>query len=190
MATFRIDDVNPNTNFSDLHLQLVDLRERGHSVILGINLFAMLNNDGSVYPNPPFKDKDASYFYGVDRMLDRYDIVKIGARDYELASHGLIHTDHSKLSRDAQEMSIATSCNYLSANKFIPPFNFYNEDTVRICEEYDVELVRNTEEITWNSLETQDFDPNKSHWYYHPWRLNYHQFMDKFNASTNYNQLP
>jgi hypothetical protein len=82
-----------------------------------------------------------------------------------VASHGLIHLDHSRVGYDAQEMNILTSCNLLKTNMFIPPFNRYNEDTVKICEKNGIELLVGG----WKSLKFNEYDPEHEKWYLHPW---------------------
>ena len=178
----RIDDASINTDMYDLRKQIDYWHKFVPSVkfIIGINLIAKSNNEFSVYPNPPFKKRDRPFFYDVDSIIDKSWFDDIAVSRDEIASHGLIHVDHSLLSYDAQEMSIVSSCNILGSKKFIPPFNQYNAYTESVCKKYGIELIGNTDTIRWKSLETHDFDPNYEYWYYHPWRVNAHSLKRRF----------
>lgn len=169
---FRFDDISPNTDFDDLAQQLDILRENFNAkFIVGINILAKSNIVGSVYPNPPFKDRDKMFFYDVDRVINWGKIQSLNLDDEELCSHGLFHIDHSKLSRDAQEISILASCNFIGAKKFIPPFNRFNDDTKDICLSNGIDFINSDYSVEWKNLETEKFDPSHQYWYYHPFRI-------------------
>lgn len=176
MIYFRNDDVNPSTDkkaLLSLYWQLT--RRFPDCVILsGINIFGRENTEGSVYPGVPFKNKPASWFYKVDSLsCDKI----CWSRWHETASHGLLHLNHANLSKDAQELSIVTSCEMLNTRKFIAPFNAYNEDTKNICSEYGIELVQ--ESAPWLSLEHNKFDPNHKFWYFHSWRYTNERLLEE-----------
>ena len=160
---FRNDDVNPNTNLEALKSQygLIWKLYPKSRIVSGVTLFAKNGSSEAIYDDIPFKDKDVKWFYDVNLFLSNLDVRS------EIASHGLIHVDHSKLSRDAQEMSILSSCNYLHTTLFIPPFNRYNTDTIDICHENNIRLVVGD---MWKSFEFQKFNPEHKFWYYHSWR--------------------
>lgn len=104
-----------------------------------------------------------------------YKIEKIGIPDWLdglsekynclLASHGLIHVDHRLLPFDAQEMSIVTSLSLIKSNIFVPPFNKYNKDTERVCEENEIDLIK--WEDGWNHLGYQPFSNDGKNYYVH-----------------------
>lgn len=143
-----------------------------------ISLFGRRNPRGSVYPDVPFKDKPFSYFMDVDSFFQR-----LRWPEATIASHGLYHVDHTKLSKDALEMSIVGSCRYLRTRIFVPPFNRYNDAAVKVCDENGLHLVRFEE--GWRSLEHETFDPAHKLWYFHHW--NYKKLEDfaaKLNIKT------
>ena len=99
--------------------------------------------------------------YGTRRLYDyRHPL-------YKVASHGLYHIDHSKVSRQTQEMSIIGSCAYLKTDKFVPPFNKFNKETSDICFDNGIQMCAST---AWKNLEFEKFDPLRELWYFHSWR--------------------
>ncbi len=139
-----------------------------------ITLFAGANFKGSVYGELPLKEKDVNWFYqNANLFMKEYRHPL-----YKVASHGMYHLDHSKLSKDAQEMSIIGSCSFLKTNVFVPPFNKFNQDTLDIC--FDNHITIKTDE--WKSLEFNDFDSSHRLWYFHSWRFTTNQLKDKLNA--------
>lgn len=178
---FRCDDVTANTDLVNLELIYNYLLKKFPHLEFWkcVTLFSKTNGLGSVYPSPPFKKRPKRFFYDVDAYRDDFDLV--GGKT---VSHGLIHADHSKLQYDAQEMSIVTSCNYLNTDIFVPPFNFYNEATESICKRYNITMTRESD--GWKCLDYEAFDPNHRHWYFHPWRFKYGQFVKSIESvSTN-----
>lgn len=172
---FRIDDVSANTDMESLKRMIFCIKESFNArIILGVNLFSRYSPGGSVYPDVPFKNKSNSYFYDVNRFRCDFEFID---NDIELASHGLFHSDHSKLHRDAQEMSILSSCRFLNSSFFIPPFNRYNETTEDICISHGIKLLKM--EDGWKSLEHNEFDLAHTLWYFHPWRWTANSFKDK-----------
>ena len=96
-----------------------------------------------------------------------------------LAAHGLVHVDHRLLSKEAQEMSILVSDSLVGQTKcFIPPFNKWNQDTVDICDEHDIELVRF--EDGWKCMEYNDFDAEHDLWYLHAREFTFQEFTRWF----------
>jgi hypothetical protein len=87
---------------------------------------------------------------------------------------------HSSLSKDAQEMSIVGSCRFLGTDKFIAPFNDYNEDTIDVCVENKIELV--TKSYNWKSIEHNQFDSSHKYWYFHSWRWSEKKLREYLNA--------
>jgi hypothetical protein len=171
LVIFRDDDVSANT--SPGHLQdiynIINDFPGEHQILSAVSIFSRHTDDGAVYPSAPFKDKPVPWFYDVDQCVGNLTITNV-------AAHGLFHVDHTKITRDAQEMSILASCNYLETRTFVPPFNRWNEDTQDICKENNISLVGPGEK--WLSLEFNDFDPNHKLWYFHSWRYTAEEFRD------------
>jgi hypothetical protein len=173
---FRDDDISPSSNFRQIDGCHKVLRQLfpGCAIISCITLFSKYNKIGSVYQEIPFKGKPKEWFYDVDKFLLEYEYIN---RDV-IASHGLIHSNHAKLSRDAQEMSILTSCRFLKTNMFVPPFNAHNKHTADICEKNDIKLLNVLH--PWKSIEFNNFDANHKYWYFHSWRFTPESLREKF----------
>lgn len=171
---FRNDDVNPNTDMEGMDAQYDVIRDLFPDVEIwsAITMFSRMSDRGAVYNQVPFKDRPLEWFYDVNRLLYSYD----GEGWEVICSHGLLHVDHSQLSRDAQEMSILTSCNYLQTDIFVPPFNRYNETTEEICDNHCIDLI---EKEGWKNFEYEDFDPSHEQWYFHSWRWNKDTLREK-----------
>jgi hypothetical protein len=173
---FRCDDVNPNTDFFELDLM--------HKVIMQMfplaefwsvaSILGKWNNQGSVYPGAPFKDKPLQWFYDVDECHLYKNLPG------KTVSHGLLHADHSEMAPSAQELSIVVSCKLLDTKIFVPPFNRHNIGTSIICEKHGIELVNVKD--GWKCLDREDFDPSHSKWYFHPWRFTPATLKEKLNA--------
>lgn len=162
---FRNDDVNSNTN----KMKLAAVYGVIHSIFPDaeiwscITLFSGKNNQQAVYGDLPLKTKDTKWFYNnADSFMYDYRHPL-----YKVASHGLYHVDHSKISRETQEMSILGSCSYLKTTKFVPPFNKFNQDTIDICFDNGITMCAGS---PWKSIEYEKFDPLHKHWYMHSWR--------------------
>ena len=169
---FRNDDVNFNTNKKSL----ASIYGVIHSIFpnaeiwSGITLFSQKNDKGSIYETTPFKNNNNSWFYSnADSFMHDYRHPL-----YKIASHGLYHIDHSKVSRETQEMSILGSCGYLKTNKFIPPFNKYNQDTLDICFDNNIDI----KVEGWKSIEHEKFTPEHKYWYFHSWRFTPNQLKE------------
>lgn len=160
----RNDDVNFNTSPSKLgeiygaiHAILPDAE-----IWSAVTVFSGKNKKGSVYADVPFKDKDVNWFYkNTDCVMGNYRHPL-----FKIASHGLFHIDHSKVSRETQEMSILGSCAYLGTKIFVPPFNRYNQDTIDICFDNDITC----QILGWWSMEHNPFDIEHRMWYMHSWQ--------------------
>lgn len=185
---FRLDDISGNTNFTKLSRLLHTILSRYNCEIwLAASILSKKNSKGSVYPDPPFKDKENDYFWDVDQFFTNLDLHENLMPYVKVVSHGLLHCDHTRVDRDAQEMSIVTSCNILGADIFVPPFNRWNYATSEICDEHDIELVRY--EDGWLSLEHNDFYPSHERWYLHPWMWTNKKLKDKLDASKKLGQF-
>lgn len=181
---FRDDDINPNSDFLNVencYKVIKDLFPKAE-IISGVTIFGKANDLGSVYANPPFKTHSVKWFYDVDMFVLPEDLPET-----TIASHGLIHVDHSRIDTDAQEMSILTSCNLLDTKIFIPPFNKFNEDTLQICEDNGIKILLSSE--GWKSLEFNKFDSKHDKWYFHSWRFTPETLREALNARvTNHSQ--
>lgn len=179
---FRIDDVSQNTDMEELAaiVQIINDTYPGSEIWYCVNPICRSSFDGSVYPGVPFKGRDKLFFYNVNSVFSDERMWKLRTTG-RIVSHGLLHSDHSKLQYDAQEMSIVTSCNLLATNTFVPPFNYFNEATESVCRINKIKLIRSEEE-GWESLEYEKFDPTWGLWYFHPWRFNAESFKAALNG--------
>lgn len=162
----RNDDVNFNTS----PFKLGEIYGAIHKILPNaeiwscITVFGGRNSKGAVYGDLPLKYKDTNWFYkNADCVVSDYRHPL-----YKVASHGLFHIDHSKVSRETQEMSILGSCAYLKTNKFLPPFNKFNQDTIDICFDNKIQFISQG----WLSMEHNPFDGDHNLWYMHSWRWN------------------
>ena len=135
----------------------------------------MSNTSGAtaerIYPKIYNAHSDFRKFYNVD-LCGMPEIISEVAK----ASHALIHVDHRLLSREAQEMSILTSCSLAKAKIFVPPFNKWNRDTEEICKEHNIELVKF--EDGWLCMEYNDFNPDHNLWYIHSREFELEEFKN------------
>jgi len=180
---FRNDDVSPCTNPYTLsaHYNIIKGLFKDSQILSCVTLFAKHNVLGAVYGDVPFKNQTVPWFYDVDRFMLEYEYM---TKDC-VVSHGLFHVNHSKLNRDAQEMSILGSCKFLKTNLFCAPFNAVNSDTVDVCQKNNIKIINNMYE--WRSLERDPFDPLHKYWYYHSWRMTPDDLRKRltFNAKLN-----
>lgn len=177
----RFDDVCERTYEPNL-MELMDEVSGYGEIWLSVNLFSSESESQSVYPDVPFKDKPNSYFFNVNEMYRYLPTTQLqGIRlcpDYKVVSHGLLHADHSRLSKDAQEMSIVSSCRLLNTDIFVPPFNRWDSTTEEVCGENGISLIKITD--GWKSMEHNQFDRNHKLWYLHPWKWNSRYELRKY----------
>lgn len=166
---WRNDDINPNSSFAltDELYSIINERFPGVTLWSCVNVFSKYNGIGSLYREIPFKNNPVEWFYDVNQIMpldwvDRYRDIS------NIVSHGLFHIDHAKVSRDAQEMSILSSCRLLDTDIFVPPFNSFNADTEDICNKNGINLV--TPKEGWRSIDCSDFEQTHELWYMHSWR--------------------
>lgn len=173
---FRDDDISANSDqkkLASIYGTIHNLFPEAE-VWSCITLFCQNNFKGSVYLETPFKNKEVNWFYkNANSFMNdyRHPMCKI-------ASHGLYHIDHSKVSRETQEMSIVGSCSYLKTDLFVPPFNRFNQDTIDICFNNSIKI--KTDE--WKSLHFNEFDSSHKYWYFHSWEFSINQLKDKLNG--------
>lgn len=171
MITFRNDDVSGNSDPEDIremYQAIYDLPFETR-IISCVTVFSSENDDGSIYPYPPFKDKEMDWFYDVNQVTGNLALDNI-------ASHGLFHIDHTKVNKETQAMSILGSCNYLQTRTFVPPFGKWNEDTKDICDANNISLLGLDQK--WLSLEFNEFDSEHEYWYFHSWRYTPEDFRE------------
>lgn len=183
----RIDDVSPNTDFDHLYELYHEIKDalNPSCVYFAVTLLSKWCLKRSVYPGVPFKDREDGFFYGVDSTFDLGLISQ--DPDIQVASHGLLHMDHSKCVKQVQELSILTSCSLLKSKVFVPPFNRYNHITEAVCKEHRIKLMKPQE--GWRSLDYHakvlgKFNPNHKHWYLHPWRWTLDEFKEKVSGKV------
>lgn len=175
---FRNDDVNYNTDknklaaiYGVIHSLFPDAE-----IWSCITLFAGKNDKQAIYSDLPLKSHPTKWFYkNTDTFMYDYRHPM-----YKIASHGLYHIDHTKVSRETQEMSILGSCSYLKTNKFVPPFNKFNQDTLDICFDNEITMCSSP---AWKNFEYEKFDPLHENWYFHSWRFTPNQLKEVLSAN-------
>lgn len=169
---FRLDDISGNSDVLNVGVISGHLIELGHTVIWGVSPLVDTEAErGRVFRKELSAGSEIWPFYQMNKC---YIPEKTDPRII-LASHGLVHCDHRLLSKDAQEMSILTSCSLVRTNRFIPPFNKWNSDTEEICRKYGIKLEKY--EDGWKSAEHNKFDPYHMLWYFHPYAMNYRKLV-------------
>lgn len=173
----RIDDISVNLNVQRLEKFLDKIRqvESGIKILLAVSpaVFDMPKRDSGddiiserVFPSILNAHSDHKVFYKIEKLgIPTWLPDLVAKYNCILASHGLIHVDHRLLPFDAQEMSIVTSLSLINSEIFVPPFNKYNKDTVRVCEENEIDLIR--WEDGWNHLGYQPFSDDGRNYYVH-----------------------
>jgi hypothetical protein len=176
-TVLRVDDVSVNLDPQRLHKFLQVAKSKYPLIQILLAVSPMVFNMPKWEPKN--QDKYERVFPAIlNAKSDHrvyFEIEKIGIPDWlegivsefdcTLATHGLIHVDHRLLSRDLQEMSIITSASLANTKIFVPPFNKYNSDTVSICKEQNIKLVR--WEDGWTHLGFHSFQDNGNKYYVH-----------------------
>jgi len=155
----RCDDV-----FSDTDANVVDviwdsIKQRHLPHIISIT---PIGKGESLYHMKPLKQGNqwinkATGVTPVSKNVDLVETVNYYLRHgSELALHGLKHLDYSKLDSRTQFEHVRVGRTMLSdlfgveTCLFVPPFNKYNEDTVKACREQDMIIVPSFYEVdTW-----------------------------------------
>jgi len=169
MSVWRIDDVCLNTNTANLR-GLVDVindnDRRSGCVALSVSITCpVCDGDDEMAFRRDWKPlSDLSVFY----RMARCGVPEVRNLGCHIWSHGLLHVDHQRLTREAQELSIVLSCSILNTDVFVPPFHHWNDDTVSVCDKHGINLVRY--EDGWSGCEHRQYDPSVEQWYLHPWR--------------------
>lgn len=142
---FRIDDVSANTDTDALFAMMKVVRDRlpSFAIMLAVSpLVHDMSDEPAVdqqraFPRILSAQSDHRNFFNVKKALATPIVDRV-----MMASHGLVHVDHRLLGREAQEMSILTSCSLVGARVFVPPFNKYNQDTIDLCDKHEIDLVK------------------------------------------------
>ena len=175
-TVLRIDDISINISQDRLDHLLRSARDKfaDLTILLAVSpaVFDMKKRDEEggalerIFPSILNAFSDQRVFYQVEKIGIPewlYDMSeKYNAR---LASHGLIHVDHRLLDFSAQELSILMSTSILSSKIFVPPFNKYNKNTIEICHENKIDLIK--WEDGWRHLSYQKFKDDGAKYYMH-----------------------
>ena len=166
---FRFDDVCINSDQNN-RIEISDYLKKEYNAEIIWAISPLVSDSealtGRVYPKIWNAYSDHKMFYMMDCA------VLIQSPSYvKKATHGLIHVDHRLLDKSAQEMSILVSASLVEADIFVPPFNKYNKDTEKICDENNIGLVKF--EDGWRCMEHEPYDPEHDMWYLHArdWNL-------------------
>lgn len=170
--TFRIDDVSLNTDSSGLSaiIRLLRANFPNSRIILAVSpiVFDMHDFTGlaSERPFPAILNAQSDWrvFLNGSRVGVPEWLEGLSDENVELASHGLVHVDHRLLTLEAQELSILISRSLVGSKLFVPPFNKWDNNTVAICQNNAIELVKWEE--GWRHLGFQPFDRSGSGLYY------------------------
>jgi hypothetical protein len=167
---FRIDDVSVNTDLEKLK-KIVNTIGKAAPQAKFLFAISPLVHDVS-------KERVGDHERAFPRLLsahsdhrEMFSVRRLGLPEFkvgysaQLASHGLVHVDHRLMGREAQELSIVTSCALVDTSTFVPPFNKYNKDTIDVCEEHGIDLVKF--EHGWRHVRFNDFEPTHELYYLH-----------------------
>tara|TARA_R110000824_G_scaffold197814_3_gene381460 strand:- start:725 stop:1276 length:552 start_codon:yes stop_codon:yes gene_type:complete len=178
---FRFDDICINADMKSVNKMVKFLNEEvtDCEILFGISplVHDMISEDEiesqRIFPKILNAHSDFRKFY----LVDHCGLPKL-PDNITRAGHGLIHVDHRLLSKEAQEMSILTSCSLAKARTFIPPFNKWNTDTEEICKEHQIRLIKF--EDGWKCMEYNKYDPKHNLWYLHHREFTLKQFKEWF----------
>lgn len=169
--TFRIDDVSLNTDFDRL-AEIADVLSM--HVYAEVDLLLAISpavhevserEAGRIFPKVMGAMSDHRVFFRPSALGVPWTAINSRGIQYRAAAHGLLHVDHRLLGREGQEMSILVSCAVTRSMIFVPPFNKYNRDTIDICREHGIGLVRFEE--GWRHVGHNTFDPTHNLYYLH-----------------------
>ena len=123
---FRFDDICINTDIQNAIKIATHINSIFENVNIVFAISPLVNNIISedttisqrVYPQIFNAYSDFRIFYNVDKGG-----IPLFSEEIIRASHGLIHIDHRLLTKEAQELSILSSCSLMKSSIFVPPFN-------------------------------------------------------------------
>lgn len=167
---FRVDDVSVNTDLVKLKKIVNTVRKVVPNAKFLFAISPMVHDVSKervgdrerAFPRVLSAHSDHRAMFHVDR-LGVPDVAGTISNS-SIASHGLVHVDHRLMGREAQELSIVTSCAVVHTDVFVPPFNKYNKDTIDVCEEHGIDLIKF--EDGWQHVLYNAFDNNIYSRYY------------------------
>lgn len=180
-TVFRFDDYCGNTDSYDIReLMSVILKKVPKAkFLIGVCPLYVDRDDERAFP-PEWAPRSNPYdYYNVDSAFwnsDEIDVLTNGFDDGDaefpviIASHGLVHCDHTRLTEDELRMSIVLSCKLLKTNVFIPPYNKWDARIVRVCRENKINLIKY--EDGWKHVKYNEYDKKHCFWYVHPYEVN------------------
>lgn len=188
-SALRIDDISVNTDMDDVVRFVEIAADHGiMNVILAISPTAHTlgekDHPQRVFPSIYNAHGTSKRFFEPD-LIGIPDLSKVHALQRPIvlkASHGLIHIDHRLLTKDQQRMSIVISCSLVGSLSFVPPFNKYNEDTLNVCEEEGITLIKF--ESGWKHVMYNPFTGWRGLYYVHTHDLTPDQLNDWFKAKA------
>jgi hypothetical protein len=175
MHTFRFDDISVNTDLERLGalIDVIVAHEPNANVLLAISPIVFcptiqlsIGHEQRVHP-PTLTAMSALHPYykgtrcGIPVLPFHKQIVRAG--------HGLAHVDHRLLDYQAQEMSIVMSCALAKASVFVPPYNHWDKNTEKICDEHSLDLIQF--EDGWLHALYNSYDDSHHLYYMHPYDM-------------------
>lgn len=126
-----------------------------------------------------------------DDKADRF-IKESLERGHEIGLHGWTHTLITLYSKEEQFDNIKKAKEFLESRYgkikyFIPPFNSYDDNTVKVCNELGLQILgRNKSQLEWLVRDNEDI--KDTHYWYHAWRFNNLDDLRKW-LQQHYNQV-
>ena len=112
-----------------------------------------LRDNGQIAPLEVFREKNASVTLGIlvenfgeDLEIVNYTKIGVGEGLFEPSIHGWSHVSYPNLSLEEQTSSISNASSVLDRiyhtkpNVFIPPYNEFNNDTLRVLSQLGIEI--------------------------------------------------
>jgi len=175
----RIDDISTKTNPERLEsfLERFSMRFQNFQILLSVSIGTILDEEEPTSERvfPPLLNAMSDYrvYFNLTELgLPNWLPEIVRKFNCKVGSHGLFHVDHRLLSREAQEISILSSCSVLRTKIFVPPFNKYNQETMDVIQNSQLQLV--IWESGWKHLAYQKLDQKGGNYYFHM-----HDFTDE-----------
>lgn len=170
--TIRIDDISTKTDPERLEkfLDMFSMRFQNFQILLTVSIGTIhIEEDPKserVFPPILNAMSDHRVFFNLTEIaLPSWLPAVVNKFNCKVASHGLLHVDHRLLSKEAQEISIISSCSAIGTKIFVPPFNKYNHETIEVIKESKLQLV--VWESGWKHLSYQKLDQMVGNYYFH-----------------------
>jgi hypothetical protein len=183
---FRFDDCSINTDARKLSeiVQVIEEKVLDVRIMFAISpivfSFSQLGEkqDERVHPTRLTAHSKLSPYYRGQQCGLPHAVFGLSGNNRFTAGHGLMHVDHRLLGRKAQEMSILGSCALAQSTIFVPPYNKYNDDTISICNENGIGLVRF--EDGWQHVLYSAYDKAHPYYYLHSFDTTPERMRDWF----------